>query len=142
MEYLVPPMKLLMMVKKSLDRGLSVRSGLNQFLQDESDPWRDQVFLWLMKFQQGLPTGPLLDEQSSPYRSQLLKLLERGLRGESIRAPLVELESEMMEQIELQIDRFTGRLPYFLLVPLAFFLFPACLILMLGPFILQLLESF
>lgn len=142
MENIAPPLRLLWLVKKSLDRGSSVRLGINEFLQTEQDPWKEQVLLWTLKVQQGVDTSQLLDAQKTLYRQQILRLLERGLKGESIYSHLNLLEKEISEQVEQQIEEFIGRLPYLLLVPLAVFLFPACLVLMLGPFILQLMQAF
>lgn len=142
MENIAPPLRLLWHVKKSLDRGSSVRLGINEYLQIEQDPWKEQVLLWTLKVQQGVDTAPLLDSQKTLYRQHLLRLLERGLKGEAIYTHLNLLEKEISEQVDQQIEEFIGRLPYLLLVPLALFLFPACLVLMLGPFILQLMQSF
>lgn len=142
MESIAPPLKLIIAAKKALDRGTSVRAGISEYLQSEQDPWKEHVMLWSIKLQQGLDTSAHIESQKTIYRKQTLRLLERGLRGESVYSQLVQLEKEISEQVDQQIDEFIARLPYMLLVPLAFFLFPACLILMLGPFILQLLESF
>ncbi len=142
MENIAPPLKLLWAVKKSIDRGASVRAGLKDYLEADHDSWKDEVLHWSIRVQQGLETYSLLDLQKTPYRQQLLALIERGLKGEAIYPQLIQVEKEMLELTEQQIDEFVARLPYLLLVPLALFLFPACLILMLGPLILQLTQSF
>jgi hypothetical protein len=63
------------------------------------------------------------------------------MRGEAILPLLTQLETEVQEKVEMDLEVFTTKLPYMLLVPLCFLLFPACLTLMLGPFVIQLMQS-
>jgi hypothetical protein len=142
MESLNPTLKLIWQVKKSLEKGSSVRAGIKTYLQNETDPWKKVLSLWQMRLEQGLSMEDLVQSQKSPYRKQLLLILEKGLRGEAILPILSQLEKETQEKVEMDLEEYTAKVPYILLVPLCLFLFPACLILMLGPFILQLMQSF
>lgn len=142
MESLNPTLKLIWQVKKAIEKGASVRSGIKNYLHDESGPWKQVLILWLVKLEQGTNTSELVQNQKSPYRRQLLLILEKGIKGDSILPILAQLEKETQEKVEMDLEEFTLKIPYVLLLPLCLFIFPACLILMLGPFILQLMRAF
>lgn len=142
MENIVPPLKLIWCVRKAIEKGRSVKVGLNDYLNSESDSWQEDVSKWLVLSQQGISTHNVIHTQGTLLRKQLIITLERGLRGESIHKNLISLEDEVLDQIDVQVQEYLGRLPYLMLIPVALFFFPACLILMLGPFILQLTSSF
>ena len=142
MENIVPALKLIWCVRKAVEKGRSVKFGLNDYLNSGSDEWQDDISKWLVLSQQGISTQNLIQYQKTVMRKQLILSLERGLKGESIHNHLMSLEEEIIDQIDVQVQEYLGRLPYLMLIPVALFFFPACLILMLGPFILQLTSSF
>lgn len=142
MENIISPLKLIWCVRKAVEKGRSVKSGIHDYLKCPKDDWHEEIFQWLLLIQQGLNTQNSLHIQKTVLRKQLLMTIEKGLKGESIIKNLVSLEDEIHDQIDLQLNQHLSRLPYLMLVPVALFFFPACLILMLGPFILQLTSSF
>jgi hypothetical protein len=142
MESLNPTLKLIWQVKKSIEKGNSVRAGIKNYLVAETDQWKNVLSLWQINLEQGGDVKELVQSQKSPYRKQLLLVLEKGLKGEAILPILMQLEKETQEKVEMDLEEYTAKVPYILLLPLCLFLFPACLILMLGPFILQLMQSF
>lgn len=142
MENIAPPLKLIWCVRKAVEKGQSVKIGLGDYLNSETDAWREDVSKWLVLTQQGISTQKFIHVQKTVLRKQLIMTLERGLKGESIHKNLMSLEDEVLDQIDVQVQEFLGRLPYLMLIPVALFFFPACLMLMLGPFILQLTSSF
>lgn len=142
MESLNPTLKLIWQVKKSIEKGNSVRAGIKIYLSTETDPWKQVLALWQIKLEQGESVHEIVQSQKSPYRKQLLLILEKGLKGEAILPVVTQLEKETQEKVEMDLEEYTAKVPYILLLPLCLFLFPACLILMLGPFILQLMQSF
>lgn len=141
MEGVIPPLKLISCVRKALEKGASPRQGLIDYLRSEPHPWQEDVTKWWARQQQGTSSFDGFSEPPSATCRQLLHLLERGLKGESIYQNLCDLEAEIFSILDLQTQAIMGRLPYLMLVPLALFLFPACAILMLGPFILQLVTT-
>lgn len=142
MESLAPPLRLIWSVRKSIEKGNGVKMGISEYLKSEPDSWQSLVACWFIRYQQGLSTSEILLKQETPLRQQLLIVLERGLRGESIHQTILQISEEAHFQIEIQIQSLLARLPYLMLIPIALFLFPACAILMLGPFILQLTQAF
>ncbi|PWU16633.1 MAG: hypothetical protein C5B49_10380 [Bdellovibrio sp.] len=134
MEGLAPSLRLILTVGESLQRGESIRQGIKNFIEQDASPFSESVTRWIIE----------RDRQANGFaelrkltRSELylLKLLERGLRGEPILPALRELETEIVEKCELQIDEFIETLPLKSLVPLLLFIFPAYLLLLLGPLV-------
>jgi hypothetical protein len=138
MDHIAPPLQLIAEVKRSIESGASVRSGVLSFIQVSRSDFAKDVSKWISWRDQGLETQSIAQNQRSQYRRGLLELLERGLRGESIYTYLIQLELETIEACEDEISRKVSKLPFLLLVPLLLMQFPAFLMLLFGP----LLENF
>lgn len=141
MESMNPALLLLLIVKRHLERGESVKIGIAEYLRTEESSFRDEVATWFNLWQQGLSVDSILKRQNSLYRNILLQTLERGLRGEPIYNFLVELEIEIIKACEHSLSQALGRLPFILLVPLLFFQLPAFMILLFGPILSRFLEA-
>ncbi len=142
MENIASPLKLIWSVRKSIEKGSSVKRGIQEYLNSEQDEWQPEILKWQLRVQQGSSTSDVINTQRTIIRKHLMHLLERGLKGESIYKNLLSMEDEVLNQVEIQIHDLVTKLPYLMLIPIALFFFPACVILMLGPFILQLTSSF
>lgn len=138
MEHIAPPLQLIADVKRAIESGSSVRSGVLSYIQASRDAFSKDVSKWLSWREQGFESHLLAQKQSSQYRRTLLELLERGIRGESIYQYLLQLEVETIEACDDEISRKITKLPFLLLVPLLLMQFPAFLLLLFGP----LLENF
>lgn len=142
MESIASPLKVIWSVRKSIEKGASVKRGIQDYLNSDHDEWQSDILKWNLRIQQGATTNEIINLQKTAVRKHLLHLLERGLKGESIYKNLIAMEDEVTNQVEMQIQDLVTKLPYLMLIPIALFFFPACVILMLGPFILQLASSF
>lgn len=142
MEIIAPPLKLLLIVRRSLEKNQPVRQGLQNYFSQETGPFSLFVSRWYSLLQQGQSTREFLLELGSPHRRILLQVLERGLRGESIYTTLCQLEAEMIEEAQDEIGIKLARLPMLLLIPLLFFQFPAILMLLFGPLLQNFFHSF
>ena len=141
MEGVAPPLKLLFCVKRGLEKGHSVRTGLNSYLQGEKDDFFPIVVQWLGHIQQGQSARKLLLLLPSLHRQTLLELLERGLAGEAIYQHLLQLEIEIIEACQDEMNEKLARLPFILLIPLLLFQFPAFLLLLFGPLLQNFFHS-
>lgn len=137
MENMTPSMRLLQTVRYSMEGGESVRMGLVAYLRLEPDSLSETVRQWLHLFERGASTDAFLQRLESPARRNLLLLLEKGLLGEPILQNLTVLGDELQEQGFAEIELFLARLPFRMMLPLLFFLFPAFLLLLLGPLLLK-----
>ncbi|MBL7668943.1 MAG: hypothetical protein JNM39_00535 [Bdellovibrionaceae bacterium] len=139
MEGLAPPLELSSEVKRAIEKGLTAKQGVLNFIRKNQNEFSKQVIRWLNLIEQGQKTDKILTVLKSTHRRCLLQLLERGIRGESIYQQLLTLEGETILACQEEQARFLARLPFLLLVPLLFFLFPAYLILLFGPLLNQFL---
>lgn len=133
MEGIAPPLELLMCVKRAIESGQSVKSGVLRYVQRSDGDFSAVVTRWLGHLQQGLEPQACLDQISSSHRKMLLQVLERGMRGETIYPVLVQLEEEIIEACQEEISTKIAQLPIIMLVPLLLFQFPAFLLLLFGP---------
>ncbi len=122
--------------------GNSPRLGVQKYLNSENDNWQSEVLRWFSRVQQGHSTEQIKQEQINLLRQQILIVLERGIKGEPILAVIEQLEDEVHFQIELEFQRKMESLPFLMLVPLALLFFPACAILLIGPFVMGFMGSF
>lgn len=141
MENIAPPLKLILFIQRQMDRGQSLRGGILQYLKANEDEFAIEVQNWLQKIEQDSSTDEILSLIQSLYRRELLRLLERGLKGASIHGALKQLEEEIVLACEDEIQNKMVDLPYRTMIPLLLFQFPAFLLLLLGPLMMQLLSS-
>ena len=141
MESLAPPLKLLICVRRCIERGQSVRQGIFLYLKAPDSHFFADVNHWISLLQQGKDTRICLANISSAHRRVLLQTLERGLRGESIQAAINSLEEELVGACQQEIDQKVAQLPFLMLIPLLLFQFPAFLMLLFGPLLKNFLHS-
>ncbi len=141
MESLAPPLEVLLLLRLHLESGESLRLGLKEISQLQQNEFLEVLQEWLLCLEQGLCTDDLIRDLKSPYRRELLRVLELGLQGEPILRRLEELELEMLEASQDEIERFLQKLPVFSLIPVLFLQFPAFILLLMGPILIQLLRS-
>lgn len=142
MEGLAPPLELLMSVKRAIEKGLSVKVGIVDYLKRSNGEFAVVVTRWFGLLQQGQDPQACRQVLSSIHRRTLLLVLERGLRGEPIYSMLLQLEEEMIEACHEEITNKIAKLPFLLLIPLLLFQFPAFLLLLFGPLLQNFFPSF
>jgi hypothetical protein len=153
-----PVLRCLMSVEDSLVRGESVRDSIMQWLDRESrqseavlrEKANEREFqrelLDFLRKTEGLEEINSSFEAAdikcrTVYRSSLLLILMDGLRGSSVLVRLRELRIEIESQLELDMKAHVESLPLKMLVPLLLFMFPAFLILLLGPITRNFVEA-
>jgi len=148
MENLNPTLQLILFLRLGLERGDSLRQLLQEFTHDRTGleskdqrSFRLGVLIWWTELEQrrSVPTMP--HQLQLPARQNLLHLLTRGLRGESILPALNGLEQDVFEQCLEEMDHQMALLPLQALLPLLLLQFPALLLLLLGPLLSQVLSS-
>lgn len=142
MEGIAPPVELLICVKRSIEKGQSVRQGILNYIKKGRGEFPIVVTRWLGLFQQGQDTRECIQGVASFYRRTLLQILERGLNGESIHPVLLRLEDEIVEACHEEIATKISQLPFLMLIPLLLFQFPAFLMLLFGPLLQNFFHSF
>lgn len=140
MENISPTLLLLLDVRAALENGTSVRTGVLQFLKTPQESFTEIVSTWLLKLDQGQETQTLL-AKLHPCRRTLLLLLEKGIKGVPILSQIVELEAEVIRSCEAELEEQIQKLPIKLMIPVLFLMFPAYLILLLGPILLNIFKQ-
>ncbi len=140
MENLAPPLQLLYHVRRQIERGMSLKGGILNYLRSVDDEFSHQVACWLSAIEKKESSHLILNQVHSVYRKELLRLLERGLAGASILHILKSLEEEILSACDNEIQNKITDLPYLAMIPLLLFQFPAFLLLLLGPLLMQLLD--
>ncbi|MGE0631696.1 MAG: hypothetical protein AB7O96_04775 [Pseudobdellovibrionaceae bacterium] len=137
MEDLAPPLLLSLEIRRALDNGEHVRTGIKKFLESKKSDFHSILLRWLMLVERGEKVSHLLTEIKSPHRRALLDLLEKSFKGQSISSPLRDLEEEIGSAAQAEVDAYISRLPFIALVPLLLFQFPAFMLLLIGPILLE-----
>lgn len=141
MEGIAPPLALLISVRHSIEQGQPVKVGIQNYIAKNTGEFSFQVLQWLNLIQQGQATSKVTIQIESIYRRNLLNLLERGLKGESIYQTLVQFQDEIIEACQDEIARKIAVLPMKLLVPMLGAQFPAFIILLFGPILQNFFHS-
>lgn len=136
-------LKLLNHLQYQLESGYSIREGLRSYLQSkDSDPFIISVNDWFFNMENQKDVSFWTESQGSIFERMLFQLMTRGLQGEGVSQFLNDLELEVHLSIQQQIDQHIAVLPLKMLFPLLGLIFPALLILIMGPILLQFLKHF
>lgn len=134
MEGVAPILILMYKLRSYLELNLSIRAAISDFIRDPMNcsQLRRDIIIWTRSFDQGqAELGPYL--QKSPYRMNLVSLLERGLEGAPIQSDLDLLIKEVGRASIAEIEFETGKIPFFLMIPTFFLLVPAFLLILFVP---------
>jgi hypothetical protein len=137
MEDVSPSLILLWDVKRALEKGQSLSVGVKNFLNRPiQDEFLSQVNQWWLS--QSHSQNAYDKKELRLGRRQLLEILELGLKGQSILETLKSFEKELITACEDEIQRHLARLPFILMFPLMGLIFPALMLLLIGPLLSQL----
>jgi hypothetical protein len=131
MEDLGPPLLLTIReLRWLLSAGHSMREALRLHLHDTQNVFTRRLREWW--------TLRVQDRRSdwqpkSHFQQSFIDVLERGLAGQPTLDVLCALEDEVEKAAQRELDLHLASLPFKVLIPLLLFLFPAFLILLLGP---------
>ncbi len=136
---LAPPLKAVLEIRLEIENGLSVTESIRSFSKKNPDNFfAQELGHWLFKRE----TGQIWSSKffKTPYRKYFIDILDRGLKGEPILERLQNLEKDLTIAAEEDLEKHLQKLPFLSLIPLMLFEFPAFILLLLGPLILDLLS--
>jgi hypothetical protein len=142
MDNLAAPYTFLIHLRQSLEGGESLHTFLKKYLHSSK---QDEFALslekwWVSQRNEHRPVDKL-DVKLNVYRRALFELLSMSMKGASIIEPLKALELEFETLCLHDLDRHLDKLPFKLMIPMLFLQFPAVLLLLLGPLLLQFLSE-
>lgn len=152
---LSPVLRCLLSVEDGISRGDATRSAILAWLEEENrknggkrssagDERRFQcdVLDFLRQSESlDLDSSSIALRSTTIYRQSLFTIFESGLKGNSILPRLKELRAEIEMQLELDMKAHVESLPLKMLLPLLLAMFPAFLILLLGPITQSFMEA-
>lgn len=144
MERINPIIECITEIQSSLMSGESIKVGLISYIQQDSSMSKLQQTCknFVTLYESGQDTNKVVKGAKSELTKSLLLLLERGFKGEPISEALQDLKEFTVDQSEKDIANYLTILPFKAMIPLFIFQLPALLIILFGPLILSLQESF
>lgn len=131
MENVTPTLILLWDVKRSIQKGQSVRFGAELFVKRRL---QHQFYRNFCSWYVARNLNCAANKEAFNYlQRQLIDLIELGLSGESVLAHLNQLEKELIRNCEEEINDYLATLPLKALVPLVCCLLPSMFLLLLVP---------
>jgi len=133
MEFLAPIHLFALQIRQNLEMGVGVREVLTQYCRAAEAPYTSQITRLLL--------GRLDVIGSTRMERMIFDILARGLAGEPILSRLSEIEEELQSLGKNAIEKHLQGLPILLLLPLLGLIFPAVILLLVGPIFLNLLSQ-
>lgn len=140
-------------IKRSIEKNLSLRQGLQNFSQrlasqpHNKDSFKKSYLTWwnhakdqFSFAEMGTTETTLHNLELTLHQRALIHLIEQGLRGQPIYEALKSIETDFIEFCEADIQEHAAKLPLILQIPLIFLVFPAICMLLLVPALLQFLH--
>jgi hypothetical protein len=126
-------LKLCLHVRVSIEGGEALRVSLFRFSEMKDEFLYLKLKQWLTHFDQS--GGENCSETLfKNHQIQIfLEILSQGLIGHSIFERVKAMEEEFIEVCKDEFQRELDKLPYVLMVPLLLFMFPAYMLLLIGP---------
>lgn len=143
-----PVLRFVISVEESLCRGEGVRDAILSWIRVDcgrSSQFQSEILEFMRKTEANLETSSdtILSELrgTTIFRQSLMAILYDGMRGNAILPRLRELRAEIEAQLELDMKAHVESLPLKMLWPLLMCMFPAFLILLLGPITRNFVEA-
>lgn len=134
-------LKLCLHVRVSIEGGEALRVSLLRFADLEDSILHLKLKQWLVHFDQAGGLNCAEKFFTSHHIQVFLEIISQGLVGHSIYERVKTIEEEIIEVCKDEFQRELDKLPYVLMVPLLLFMFPAYLLLLLGPILNMFLKE-
>ncbi|MCB0391534.1 MAG: hypothetical protein KDD58_09590 [Bdellovibrionales bacterium] len=139
MESIAPTLNLIINLRFDLQQGVSLYDSLQNYSHKNSCQLSKDLTAWLYSYDHSLNNWQFPDGYSM-YRRTLFDLLHEGLNGVSIVEKLIELENLVLKECHRNLEKLTLVLPYKGLLPLMLCMFPALILIVLGPVFYEFME--
>lgn len=138
MAHIVPALGFLQQLKRGIEQGRSVHDSFTSIFETDEGPFVNKMALWFAYYKNSVENKVVFKTQ---LQKSLVEILSHGLAGAPIYEHLLILEQEMTEEFERQWKVYLEGLPAKLSLPLLLFFFPAYIILLFGPLVIQFLQE-
>lgn len=143
MESLNPTLSLIIKLKRSMQKQESVIRFVQGLVacDDLELEVKDELALLIKIYQGSFNLGEIDKLRISLHRKAFYKLLIQGMKGSSIYESLIRLETEVQSQVDAELNAYLLKLPIKAMLPLVLLIFPAFLLLLIGPLLLDFLAQ-
>lgn len=142
MEDIAPPLRFVLSLRMGIDNGHSIQTSIRHFIEEfPTNSFTLLLELWMAESKTENRSKFLSSVHWTPWRQIVLDLVDLGLQGHSILEDLDALEKDLTLACENQIARELQKLPFVALIPVLMLQFPAYLLLLLGPWLSELIEQ-
>lgn len=128
-------------LRYGLESGDTPAITIKKFVREERTEFGSLLEKWLVMSQSENYRGGEFQKSLSLYRKSIFDLLDLSKTGVSIIDPLKSMEKEMVQICENDLQKHLDKLPFQLMIPMLFLQFPAVLLLVIGPLLLQFLAE-
>lgn len=136
MEDLSPPLlNAVRTVSWLMSNGHSMNESIHFYLESHSDPLSNQLREKLMSFNRSQGAG---SELPTPLQRAFWVLVIRGLNGQPVLEALQGLEVEVERASHHELETHISELPFKVMLPMLLFMFPAYLVVLIGPMMREL----
>jgi hypothetical protein len=137
MDNLATPYVFVEHLRYGLESGESLMSIIKRFVLNDISEFSFTMNKWIVFSQQERYTPGDFQKNLPIYRKSIFDLLDLAKSGASIVEPLKSMEKELISICENDLQRHIDKLPFQLMIPMLFLQFPAVLILIIGPLLIQ-----
>lgn len=142
MEDLAPPLRFVLTLRMGIENGQSIQSTIRQFIEEfPSNSFSILLEQWLTATRTHSSPSLKHSSQWTPWSQIVLDIVHLGLKGNPILEDIKQLEKDLAQACEDQIQRELQTLPFIALIPILFCQFPAYLVLLLGPWLGDLIDQ-
>lgn len=120
-----------------LESGDTVVTAIKKFVRLERTEFALLLEKWLILSLSEQYNAGEFQKPLSLYRRSVFDLLDLTKTGVSIVEPLKSMEKEMVQICENDLQKHLDMLPFQLMIPMLFLQFPAVLLILIGPLLIQ-----
>lgn len=137
MDNLATPYVFVEHLRYGLESGESLMVIIKRFVRNDMSEFSFTMNRWIVFSQQEQYRPGGFQKNLPVYRRSIFDLLDLAKSGASIVEPLKSMEKELISICENDLQRHLDKLPFQLMIPMLFLQFPAILILIIGPLLMQ-----
>lgn len=138
LEYIAPPLHFLCFLYLRLQSGVAIRTSMYEYIGTVKSDFSDEIREFLRQWESH-SSLQLSRFKTTPVRSAIFQVLDRGLAGQPISEAIEELLLEVKEISSDVVERQTKRLAFISLIPLLFLQFPALMLIAVVPLLWEVL---
>lgn len=141
MDDLAQPYVFVETLRYCLESGESLMAIIKRYTKETHGEFSLTVAEWFERSQLERYVAGDFQKTLPLYRKSIFDLLDLARSGASIIEPLKSMEKELVQICEHDLNRHVDKLPFKLMIPMLLLQFPAVMMLLIGPLLIQFLTE-